>query len=163
MTTENKKFFGLLAILLIIVGILIFFISRNSKEIRTEMDNLSPTQIVEKIENGEKIVLYIGSETCSYCKELLPILHKAQTNLNFTTVYLNLGKVNLEEYQKLSPYLDKVLTANVNGESKTQEMGKFFVTPMVAVINDGKMIDGFIGGISYREYTNFLKDSGISK
>jgi len=136
----------------------------NSEEVDTALATLTPEQILEKFKAGEEIVLYIGQDNCSYCKEMLPTIYKAQTKYKFTTVYLNVGATKSgDAYNELMALLDVEITANVSGTSYTQAFGKYSVTPMIAVIRNGKMINGIIGAYEFEEYESFLLGAGISK
>lgn len=121
---------------------------------------MSPSEITRKIKNGDEFVLYIGQEKCTYCQKMLPTLQQAQKDFGYTTIYLNVesGEVtSSNEFKEMSKLLDVTMTAN----GETKEFGEFQLTPMVAVLKDGKMIDGMIGYNTYENFANFLKNSGI--
>ena len=125
-------------------------------------EDLSPSQITAKIKNGDAFVLYIGQESCTYCQKMLPTLQQAQEDFGYTTVYLNVasGEVtSSNEFKEMSKLLDVTMTAN----GETKEFGEFQLTPMIAVIRGGKMIDGMIGYNTYENFAEFLTNSGIQK
>lgn len=122
---------------------------------------LTPAEITKKIKNGDEIILFIGQEKCTYCQKMLPVIKQAQTNFGYKTVYLDVAKtsVNSSEYKEMASLLDVEKTAN----GETKEFGKFTVTPMTAVIKNGKMIDGMIGYNTYDNFVSFLEKSGVTK
>lgn len=110
-------------------------------------------------EKGIK-VLYIGRANCGVCVQIVPELNKVQEELKFTTNYFDLNKTNKwqTEMKPLTDLLTFKTTVKTNiqdkdGNTKTvtlnDTVGKIFIeygfTPTVAIIKDGKMVDGFIG------------------
>lgn len=124
-------------------------------------EKLSPSEITKKIKKGDLFVLYIGRSDCTYCRKMLPTLQEAQKNYNYKTVYLDINSVNISssEYKEMASLLDVIM--NANGETK--KFGEFQVTPMVAILNSGKMVDGMIGFNTYDNFVEFLEKSGVSK
>ena len=109
-------------------------------------------------------VVYMGRSTCSHCVSFLPTLQKAQNELNYTTVYLDIEKVDSDsdDFKTFISKLDKKYTMNVNGEDKTDTYGSFYgYTPAVFLYKDGKMIDGKIGELEYDDFVKWLNDNGI--
>lgn len=135
--------------------------SSNSTYDVSSMDQLTPSEITKKIKNGDEIVLYIGQEKCTYCQKMLPTLKEAQTNYGYKTVYLNIAatNVNSTEYKEMSALLDVEKTSN----GETKQFGEFRVTPMIAIIRNGKMVDGMIGYNTYDNFAKFLEAAGIKK
>lgn len=124
--------------------------------------SLLPADIFKKINNGDEFVLYIGQEQCTYCQKMLPTLQQAQKNYGYETVYLNVASssvTNSKEYSEMAKLLNVKKTSN----GETKEFGEFKVTPMVAVLNKGKMVDGMIGYNTYDNFASFLEKSGIKK
>ena len=124
-------------------------------------EQLTPKEITKKIKSGDEIVLFIGQEMCTYCQKILPVLKDAQNNFGYKTVYLNIASTDVtsSEYKEMAALLDVEKTSN----GETKEFGQFQVTPMVAVLKNGKMIDGMIGYNTYDNFVKFLEDSGIQK
>ena len=121
----------------------------------------TPTEITKKIKNGDLFVLYFGSSECAYCRKMLPTLQEAQKNYNYKTVYLDIKTVNVNsaEYKEMTALLDVIMTAN----NETKKFGEFEVTPMIAILNKGKMVDGMIGYNTYDNFVEFLENNGIEK
>ena len=93
---------------------------------------------------------------------MLPTLQQAQKNYGYETVYLNVASssvTNSKEYSEMAKLLNVKKTSN----GETKEFGEFKVTPMVAVLNKGKMVDGMIGYNTYDNFASFLEKSGIKK
>ena len=178
---EKKLFFCLYTIIavLIINSIVLIVIASKLNLSEEKIDNnqttsdsstaydvsrftsLTPQQITQKIKSGEQFVLYIGREGCAYCKKVLPHLQKAQVNYKYTTIYLDIDKVDISssEYKEMASFLNIIKTVN----NETKEFGQFQYTPMIAVISSGKMIDGMIGYNTYENIVSFLEKAGIKK
>lgn len=123
--------------------------------------SLSSSEITKKIKSGDQFLLFIGKSDCTFCNKILPFLQQAQSNYKYTTVYLDIKKENLssDAYKEMAALLDVKKTVN----NETKEFGQFQLTPMIAVINNGKMIDGMIGYNTYENIAAFLEKSGIKK
>lgn len=137
-------------------------VSTNSNYNVSMFTSLMPADITKKIKNGDEFVLYIGQEQCTYCQKMLPTLQQAQTNYGYETVYLNVassGTTSSNEYAEMAKLLNVKKTSN----GETKEFGEFKVTPMIAVIKNGKMIDGMIGYNTYDNFIKFLENTGIIK
>lgn len=122
---------------------------------------MKSSEVTKKIKSGDKFLLFIGKSNCAYCQKILPVLQQAQTNYKYTTVYLDINQESISsaEYQEMAALLDVKKTVN----NETKEFGKFQYTPMIAVINNGKMIDGMIGYNTYENISSFLENAGIKK
>ncbi len=135
--------------------------SSNSTYDVSALQTLTPSEITKKIKNGDEIVLFIGQEKCTYCQKMLPVIKQAQDTYGYKTVYLNIAATNVssDEYKEMAALLDVEKTSN----GETKKFGEFQVTPMVAVIKNGKMIDGMIGYNTYDNFSSFLENCGIKK
>jgi len=177
---QNKK---VMACLYIIIGLLLIntichFIvlskvgepKTTSKTETTETTNtydvsmfttLKSSEVTKKIKNGDQFVLFIGQQNCTFCQKMLSTLQKAQSEYKYTTVYLNIANedISSNDYKEMASLLD--IKKTVNGETK--EFGEFQLTPMLAVISKGKMIDGMIGYNTYENFAKFLENAGIIK
>lgn len=135
--------------------------SQNTYDV-SMFNSLSPSEILKKIKSGEEIILFIGQENCTYCKKMLPTIQQAQNNYGYKTTYLNIatsGLTSSNEYKELTSLLD--IEKTVNGETK--KFGEFQYTPMVAILRNGKMVDGMIGYNTYENFAKFLESAGIKK
>lgn len=140
--------------------------NENTPTINTDYDvssfeQLTPKEITRRIKNGTEIVLFIGQEKCTYCQKILPVIKEAQNYFGYKTVYLNIASTDVtsSEYKEMASLLDVEKTSN----GETKEFGQFQVTPLVAVIKNGKMVDGMIGYNTFDNFVKFLENSGIQK
>ncbi len=64
-------------------------------EINTYADNIddfveiSTDDLLKKISNNEKFILYVGRDTCQWCRKLVPILNEVAADNKYTIFYLN--------------------------------------------------------------------------
>ncbi len=136
----------------------------------SKMTALSVSDAVKLFDKDGVSLLYIGRSNCGVCIEVVPSLNKVQEELGYKTNYVDL-KVLMDKYtyydeeakankldwssiqKELKPLTDLMVdfktTVSSNGEKITDTIGKLFYdqgfTPTVAVIKDGKVVDGFIG------------------
>lgn len=111
--------------------------------------------------NKETHILYLGRSTCSACVAFLPGLQETQKEMDFTTDYLDITKVDTssDDFKKFSSFLSKEITQNVNGTSQTGKISEFYgLTPMIVVIKNGEAVDAIVGSYSKENLQKFLKN-----
>lgn len=142
-----------------------FLIFNNQKKTETRYDvsalkEVHLNDVVDMVESKKEVVLLVGRDTCSFCASFLPHVVKAQTELEFTTKYVNLLDVNFSEdsLQKFLTYLN--VSVDEKGEKK-EFKDLFGETPMFILFRDGKMIDGFVGYKSYEDLISFLTKNDV--
>lgn len=111
--------------------------------------------------NKETHILYLGRSTCSACVAFLPGLQETQKEMDFTTDYLDITKVDTssDDFKKFSSLLSKEITQNVNGTSQTGKISEFYgLTPMIVVIKNGEAVDAIVGSYSKENLQKFLKN-----
>ena len=134
----------------------------------SKMNEVDVDEALALFEEEGTHVLYIGRSGCTYCRQFVPVLNQVQEELNFTTNYLNVdtfSKIwssNLtseakELKEKVQELTDKfTVEASANGE--TGKLGDLFIengfTPVLIVIKDGKVVEGFFG---YRDADNLTE------
>ena len=134
----------------------------------SKMNEVDVDEALALFEEDGTHVMYIGRSGCTYCRQFVPVLNQVQEELNFTTNYLNVDtfskiwSTNLtseakELKEKVQELTDKfTVEASANGE--TGELGDLFIengfTPVLIVIKDGKVVEGFFG---YRDADNLTE------
>ena len=101
-------------------------------------------------------ILYIGRPTCGVCVKLVPELNNTIDELNVKVNYLELTSTFRTEWSGLFDKLTiKTKVNNVEGTigELLEENG---YTPIVVIIKDGKMVDGFIGYRDSETITNLI-------
>lgn len=98
--------------------------------------------------NSGTNVIYLGREGCSYCVAFLPALKQAQSELGYTTKYLDITTVGDSDAEKIMG-LNDFLSENYGS------------TPLVIITKDGKYVDGSVGYLEYEEFVSFLNENGI--
>lgn len=158
--------YALIIILIVNTAILLVktnFKSTNNNEVEeqesTEYDvsmftKVTAENLKEAIETEDVKIVYVGRSTCGYCVKFLPVLQKAQTEYNYETLYLDITTVTTTEQQ------DKILELD-NEEGFLSE--NFGGTPMVLMVQDGKIIDTWMGYAEYSTYTAWLEKNGFTK
>lgn len=99
---------------------------------------------LEKINDGDEFVLYIGYETCSGCQAFEPVLKRyAKDYPNKKIYYLSIQQNDEGEYK------DATLTADILQEIQEhieEILGPGLATPTVAAFKDGECVDAKVGG-----------------
>ena len=118
--------------------------SCKDKENVTLYKKILAEDVLEKIEEGDDFVLYIGYESCSGCQAFQPALKRyAKDYPNKKIYYLSIETNDEGEYK------DATLNADVLEEiSQHIEdiLGEGLATPTVAAFKDGKCVDAKVGG-----------------
>ncbi len=105
-------------------------------------------------------VIYMGRPTCSHCISFLPSLQQAQEELGYTTVYLDIETVDSSS-DEFDEFIEKLDMEYTMGE-ETGTYGSFYgYTPAVFLYQNGKMIDGIIGELSYDELLAWLEENNV--
>lgn len=108
-------------------------------------------KMMDKFESSDLEVIYIGRPTCGYCVKFLPVLQEAQKKFGYKTVYYDLTDVTQDETNKI------IEKDNEDEFIKTN----FGATPMVLLVKDGKLVDGWVGYSEYDSFAEFLTKNGL--
>jgi len=93
--------------------------------------------------------IYTGRETCSHCLEFLPNLQKSILDYDYDLYYLDMDNVNMSITKEIREFDSK--------------LNNFGATPIVYVIQKGKVIDYSLGYKSYDNYSKFLERNNIKR
>ena len=100
--------------------------------------------VLEKINNGDNFVLYIGYESCSGCQAFLPVLERYHREYPKQKIYYLSIETNDEgEYKDAT--LTKDLLDSIYAPIK-KALGDELGTPTVAAFKGGKCLDAKVGG-----------------
>jgi len=116
-------------------------------------DTVNADKVVDLYKSKNTQVIYIGRSTCGYCVQFLPILQQAQKDYGYKTKYLDITTVNEAGQQ--------AILAKDNSEGFLAN--NFGSTPMVILVKDGKLVDGWVGYAEYDAFANFLEENGLKK
>lgn len=113
---------------------------------------VTEAEVLAKAKSKTLQLVYLGRSNCGYCVQFLPTLQQAQKDYNYTTLYLDITKVDTksDEHAKLIA-LDKYVSEN------------YGYTPMVLLLKDGKYVDGWVGYAEYKTYAEWLEKNGFEK
>ena len=137
------------------------------------MNQVNLKDVIELFDSKKQYVLYIGRSTCSSCKKFLPSLQAAQEEFGYTTQYLDITTIDgnsseMKQFVKLLDLKTKVNVTNDDGDPEEVEdtygnlLNEYGFTPVVIIINDGKMVAGNIGSMSTDAFQEFLKQNGVN-
>lgn len=166
MEEKLNKVYNLIVIVLIITGLnsllILSMFNSNHEDMKVEQQveqNITyDTSKFKHIKGSDmktlfsagKHFVYVGRKTCPHCVHFSPVLNKSVTKFNYTLHYLDIEKITEDEYnmiRTLDPFLEK----------------NFGSTPMVIVIDGGKIIDKVQGNIPENDYYNFLKNNNVKE
>lgn len=116
-------------------------------------DAVDAEKTVKLFKEDEIQVIYVGRETCGYCVQFLPVLQQAQKDYGYKTKYLDITTVT-EDGQKA------ILEKDNDEDFLATNFG---ATPMVILVKDGKLVDGWVGYAEYETFAKFLEENGFKK
>ena len=116
-------------------------------------DTVDSNKVVDLFDSEKTQVIYIGRSTCGYCVQFLPVLQKAQEDYGYTTKYLDITTVTTEG--------QNALLAKDNDEKFLET--NYGATPVVLLVKDGKLVDGWVGYAEYDTFASFLEENGFKK
>ncbi len=96
--------------------------------------------------SDQKLVLF-SSPTCQYCKIATPILENLIYQYKVEINYLNTGNLSNEDRQKIMESNDYFKEG--------------FGTPLMLVVQDGKIVDKIDGLVTKDSYMSFFKEYGF--
>ena len=116
------------------------------KESEDPYTKILAEDVMEKIENGDDFVLYIGYETCSGCQAFAPVLERFHEDYPKKKVYY----LSIQQNEETKEYKDATLTdellKDIHAPIKNFLGGEGLATPTVAVFKDGECIGAEVGG-----------------
>lgn len=93
----------------------------------------------------ENIIIYVGSENCSWCQKFKPIFQEVVSEYNLKVLYIDVSTTSDAEYKKVM--------------SMTGATG----TPTTVIMNGSKVIDSLNGYNEKDAIINFFKTNGYIK
>lgn len=156
--------------LLMVIIMFIVMIVRTKKEVNTydvsTFHEASVESLLNRIENKDTFILYIGRPKCSVCEQILPTLKQAQVEFGYMTEYMDIATVdrNSEDWEKIAKAFDLETTASVTEKEsdkvETNTYGYFITqygfTPTVMLFKDGKQVAGFVGNKSLKQFSEWF-------
>lgn len=139
---------------LIVVVILGFFIMNGEKLGAGGAYELSYSEYVEKIENGDKFVLVVESATCSHCVNYMPVVKKFAKSKEVKIYYVDTNTFTSSDWETF------------------EETNSFFIekaeegwgTPTTLFLDGEEAVDYFVGGSTsegletyYEQYPEYFE------
>lgn len=113
------------------------------------------------------IVLWIGRQTCGYCKLYAPVIEEVVDEFDMEAYYIDLGKII--DFETSSPYItDQTaydIISNLNGSGEWYGFAAQNIngTPLTLIIKDNEVIGGVAGFVSEGNLTGIFFDAGLTK
>lgn len=146
----NKKgIIILLGILLVIVGICIFYqVDNKDKNTATGVTSEESSEIMDdfyKYFNSKKTrIIFYASSTCGYCKLETPIMEQIDKDYKINYLYVDASKLTKNDREKMLKEL------NIEPS-----------TPTTVIVKDGKVLDTQVGYVDGGKMVEFLKENKI--
>lgn len=139
---ENKRIM-IVGIFIAIIALIIPIVSYvNAKKTEEVMKNFTTS-----FEKAEKNLLYIGRNTCDYCRIFTPQLQDLDKIYDIDYTYINTDEITQSQLNEIFEKLD------INAPD--------FGTPYVAVVQDGKVIEEKQGFMPEDDLFEFLQKNEV--
>ncbi len=114
--------------------------------------------------NKSKQVIYVGRSTCSWCIKFLPNLQKAQEEYGYKTLYIDIAKIiDFSSSAIIDQSAYNTMTALTGDDYEDYMDEEFGATPMVLIVEKGKIIGAQTGYSEYDDFVKVLEDAGFKK
>lgn len=167
----NKKTFGIIGIVLVVILLLVSCSIKSDKEekssddIQTIINNaqkesrnvkeeeqkefteINVDEYLNKYNGEEKSIVLIGRPTCHYCQIAEPIIHNIAYKYDLNIFYLNTDNFQDGDSEKL-----------VNSDSF---FSSGFGTPLLLVLSNGSINSKVDGLTDTNHYVEFFKSNGF--
>lgn len=108
-------------IFLVIIALLPFFTGCGSK--LTTYEEIDYDEFIDKIENKDDFVLFIGSATCQHCDAFKETIKSVVKNYQVKIYYIDIHKFTEQQSNKFKTYINFSATPTTvfiyNGDEKT--------------------------------------------
>jgi len=128
----------------------------------TGLKEVKAKELADATKEGKHVV-YIGRSTCGWCAKFLPFIKKAQEEFKYTTLYVDIAKIIDFSVGSISDKDAYDAMTNFKASTDYEDYMKknFGTTPMILIIENGKIIAGQTGYVEYDTYKAFLNKNGI--
>lgn len=130
---------------LLVLLVLLSLTACNKKFSKGEVVTAYADEVLEKLENKESFIVYVGYDDCQSCKEFKPILNQLIENYDITIYYL--------------PTDDKQTEDQLN-EIQYNYFYRMYWTPTTYIVEDGEVLAIKEQLIEYEELVEWLKEYG---
>lgn len=130
---------------LLVLFVLFSLTACNKKFSKGEVVTAYADEVLEKLENKESFIVYVGYDDCQSCKEFKPILNQLIENYDITIYYL--------------PTDDKQTEDQLN-EIQYNYFYRMYWTPTTYIVEDGEVLAIKEQLIEYEELVEWLKEYG---
>jgi len=142
---KNNKttLIALLAILLIIVGVCIYYQLEDKEDNKETVSETESNEIMDEFSeyfnNKKEKIIYYASSSCGYCELQTPIMEQLKKDYDIDYLYIDATKLTSSDKKSI---LDK--------------LGIEHATPTTVVVKNGKVIGKNIGYVDGAEMVEFL-------
>ena len=145
--------------------------SSSEEEVPTEYDvsmfnKISFDDFKDMLEDGDKKVRFVftGRSNCTFFLRFLPSLQKSVEEYDYQLDYLDMITVYDTQASTYSKEDDETLEEIRDMDSHFTDQNTYLgSTPMVYVVQNGKVIDVHAGYTEYEDYASFLEEHDVKK
>ncbi len=122
--------------------------SRNIKEEEKKpFIEINMNNYLDKYQENERVVFFIGRDSCQYCQIVIPILQKISKEKDIDIYYLNTDSFTEEDKETL--------------QNSNEYFSSSFKVPLLFITKKEEILDKTNGILDTDHYLKFLKDNSI--
>ena len=126
-------------------------------------DEIKASDITSKTKKSKQVI-YVGRSTCSWCIKFLPNLQKSQKEYGYKTLYIDIAKIIDFSANSIIDQTAYNTMISLTGDDYKDYMDENFgSTPMVLIVEKGKIIGAQTGYSEYDDFVKVLEDAGYKK
>ena len=166
------------AVLAIVVAILLFILivqgivkgidklanKEEESSISLRATTLTTSQVMDKLNNGDTFILFIGANTCAHCKEFYKTIN-TYVNSGNTVYYVDVADSSDPTLNKYFSELEERLLNDIPSDRNITELA----TPTTIYVKDGEFADaiqgayGMEGGSDYATFCDVVEGKYVGK
>lgn len=124
--------------------------STTESSIANRATNITSSQLMDKLNNGDTFVLFIGAASCSHCKQFYKTIN-AYVNSGKTVYYLDIDDTSDPTMQRYIVEIEERLLNDIPSDRGITT----FATPTTVYVENGEFADAIQGAYGMQGGTNY--------
>ena len=109
--------------------------------------NISVKEFNKILNSKKKSIVLVARPTCMYCEKFAPVLKEAKDKMNLKINYIDTDEFGEDDWYEFTSSLEFL-----QGE---------WGTPLLMIVQDGKLVDKNNGYVEYHDLEKFLNRNGF--
>ncbi len=139
----------------VLIGSFLLIISKEKGNTKyNHIKEVSYTEYKKMIEKDDFTIVLIARDDCPHCVKYKPFMNQALDDYNLEAIYVNVGEMNLGDYNELHDNVSILKDSYNDGDP-------VIPTPNTIIFKNGVEIDSETGNVGYNGFLKLLARSGV--